>query len=505
MLVTPSVFPTYAQQPSNNDGSVRVSITTSEVIQNGDNPLKSEVCTDLTPTSSPTRSDQSHDYARINWTYNIVQPDGKAFRYDGTPMFYYDGEKPPKCIPGGFYPPTGIPGQYTVFANATWISNGVIHNAMSDTITYSVKEGLFQHGNLTQIIKIKDSLSLYDWSADGRFILINDGSLNPADSFSIINRDGQLVSKVHMYKKFDGISCAYISPTGKYVVLGQYCMFSNEQDAGFYLVNIQNATGGTKKSVYVGVSPLQPVYNGQKLSLAGYWLAGWINDDQLIFMAPSSSGSLYEFWIVDVVSGEVIKHLSANAKPQEGQGSSFPIVSFDGRKVLFYTFKDDSSNPLSENRSGQLDIFDIESSTVSTVPSPPESGVAGCIGQPRLSGVENKLIVYTTGGCTHYFGPNRWIHVLSTDGNYHEKLFMTTGNTVLISPDGNSMVLCCDVIRIGTQPEEAGLYRLDFSHPMPELNLTSIILTLGFALSMAIVSLGTIRNWWNRQFFNVWD
>jgi len=267
-------------------------------------------------------------------------------------------------------------------------------------------------------------------------------------------------------------------------------------DTGFYLVNIQNATEGTKKSVYVGVSQLQPVYNGQKLSLAGYWLAGWINDDQIMFMGPRSAGSPYEFWIIDAVKGEVIKQLSANLNLPAAENIGFPIVSFDGKKVLFYTYRLDSSNALSENRSGELHLFDMESSNVSTVPSSAETGVAGCIGQPRLAGVGNNLIVYTTGGCTHYFGPDRWIHVLSIDGNYHEKLFMTTGNIAIVSPDGSSMVFCCDVIKIGqSRPEEGGLYKLDFSHSMPELNLTLTSLTIALTVLISFAVLTRFANW----------
>jgi hypothetical protein len=215
-----------------------------------------------------------------------------------------------------------------------------------------------------------------------------------------------------------------------------------------------------------------------------------------MFMAPVSPGSPYEFWIIDAISGEVIKQLSANLNRPAAENFADPIVSYDGKRVLFYTFRLDSSNPLSENRGGELHIFDIESSNVSTVPSSAETGVAGCIGQPRLAGVGNNLIVYTTGGCTHYFGPYRWVHVLSIDGNYHEKLFMTTGNTAIVSPDGSSMVFCCDAIKIGElRPEEVGLYKLDFSHPMPELNLTLISLTIALTVLISFIVLTRFANW----------
>jgi len=193
------------------------------------------------------------------------------------------------------------------------------------------------------------------------------------------------------------------------------------------------------------------------------WINGfdWMPDGNIVYVEGSreimTGKADFQLWLADS-DGNKIKKLFSRSRDM-GIADASP----DGRKILL--------------TSGR--IFDIDKGELDGV----LSFVINRSGYNAKWSPSGDLLIYSSSGG---YGPGGTMYITSADGSYDQILYTGIPKPVdpAISPDGR-LVIFGSPIATWDRYDDAGIYRMELSKPIPEFPINLMIIT-------AVALLGTL-------------
>ena len=159
-----------------------------------------------------------------------------------------------------------------------------------------------------------------------------------------------------------------LSADGRYVAFSSLASnFIDDDNNGTYDIYIKdNLTGSVKLA---SASSDNVIGDGQSfnpiLSANGRWVTFWSNASNLV---PDDNNGSYDSFVKDLLTGAITR-VSVSSLGQQGNGGSeVPVISSDGRYVVFYS---GASNLVANDNNGALDVFlhDRQTNTTTLISS----------------------------------------------------------------------------------------------------------------------------------------
>jgi Tol biopolymer transport system component len=193
------------------------------------------------------------------------------------------------------------------------------------------------------------------------------------------------------------------------------------------------------------------------------WINGfdWMPDGNIVYVEGSreimTGKADFQLWLADS-DGNKIKKLFSRSRDM-GIADASP----DGRKILL--------------TSGR--IFDIDKGELDGV----LSFVINRSGYNAKWSASGDLLIYSSSGG---YGPGGTMYITSADGSYDQILYTGIPKPVdpAISPDGR-FIIFGSPIATWDRYDDAGIYRMELSKPIPEFPINLMIIT-------AVALLGTL-------------
>jgi hypothetical protein len=368
-------------------------------------------------------------------------------------------------------------GTWSIHAEAKWVSQGSIHEVRSEAISVIVKEPLFT-GKLEKILDIERvpellgsdphkveesspradfeiSFRYFDWSEKGNLITFTTYSGIEPYSLWLMSSNGSELEKISLQAKFDGINFPKISPYEDSIIfVGNYFPANEPEEMHTDLFKYEIAEGR-----------LYQITRTQFTNMTLQWVASfdWMPDGNIVyvetFVKRDTGRHDFQVWLADSDGNKIRKLLSRNIETSIGD------VSPDGSKILF------TSGRIFYVDGGELD------------------GVLSFLldrgGYNAKWNNNGELLVYSQIGT---YGLGGTIYLTSTDGTYDQILYAGTPKPVdpAISPDGRFLVFGSP-IATRDKHEDAGIYIMELSRPIPEFQVGVMIVPIAVGLMLALM------------------
>ncbi len=426
----------YAQ--NNHDVSSSFTIwASSELTQNEPQQIQGKLCTEFIPTTN-----EDYEYSRPGHTivtviYYTTTPNDKLFNVT-NPVEAEEVDN--NCILVVQYNPTNEIGRYSVYSEILWYSNGIPHNATSNTFTYEVKQGIFQNAKIT---KISNSTAfLRDWSSDGRFIV--------GDNLMLFSSDWKSLPTPELPNYLRNVGLAQISLNNDQIL---FTAVHDVADKAY----LEVYKYGLDDNSLVQIASNSGMYSSDIVDeIIG---ADWLPDGRILLVQNTinwkdTSHQTGSLWIADSEGKKIERVLTV-----EGGMTSLIDVNNENKVVFFHQSK--------------LMTFDLTSKRLFEIPH--DFG-SGCITMVKWA-ADSDLILYESQACRRV--PGGSIEVISDDGKFHEVIYSSSNApyTAVLSPDGSKLVFS----------QADGLYEMQFTQPMPEFSSFTTILLFLCLLAFVIV------------------
>ena len=322
-------------------------------------------------------------------------------------------------------PYTHVTGEWSVYATALWMEDETLYEASSHTVTFQVKEPLFQ--GMIEKIPLKNSwgnVTPLDWSGDGESILFTytlprDESHFP--QLATMSLDDYGVTTLDIPMLFDTdeqIRSAKFSPDGKFIHF-----VADDGNLFRYEFGTSHTLKLTHHSEWINFD----YYSYSQEDPTKYSII--VSVDKRSYLEDSSENGYILF---DIGNGEGQDSiLDAHALVFNFESLDFDI-SPDGKKILFQkTIESDYgwADRILAYHPAQGDIVEIPNSQVNC-------------GAPPKWAPSGDIIVYDV----HFCGrgaPDGTLHLISDDGSYHELILPYDNynpDSFVISPDGTYLL-----------------------------------------------------------------
>ncbi|ABX13332.1 PEFG-CTERM sorting domain-containing protein [Nitrosopumilus maritimus] len=397
----------------------------SEIVSSNTAHLNGILCSDFLKESNDNESIYLHPYDEEILEVESVEirafytnPDGEEFMTSSNP------EKK-SCTNFTANLSAHVPGEWSVYVKAFWMENEILYESTSHSITYLVKESLFQ-GTVEKIPKPNRMQSMYllDWSNDGKSILFSYYLQKTEDSITpylgILSTDDYEITTLNiptLLETDEKIRAAKFSPDGKYIHF-----VANEGNLFQYDIETSHVLKLTNFSEWVNFD----YYHYYEEDPEKYSIVISL-DRESYYDDPSEQGSI----LLDIGNGEENSVDNAHELISGDELHHFDI-SPDGKKILFHK--------TIESSYGWADRVLAYYTPEGNVVEIPNSQVK--CGHPSKWTPDGEMIVYGVSSCGRG-APGGTLHIISTDGSYHEIILGYNNDrpdTFVISPDGLSLV-----------------------------------------------------------------
>jgi hypothetical protein len=427
----------------------------------------------------------------VTVSFFIIKPNGSTTAIDTWQDMDVDLCK--DVTVGAYFEPEDV-GTYTLYGSATWILNHSMYEIRSNEVTISVQPAIYQLDASDELAPDIQIDRLFDWSSDGKSILVSSNILDSESSQSenvlalLSPEDGKQIKRIWMPIHFEWISDAKFSPTHNdlILILGRE---NSEGVGGLYLVDLS-------------VDKINRIVANSELSgiSSAAWVPNSVNKDLIVYGEETYSDfsmSGYNIWLVDTDGTKMEKlfeksyELEAESADQIDEQPYFIIndVSNDGKMILISVSTPQNMPVLF----GDLTLFDRESKQFKKIADLSD------ISLPIFS-PSDELIIYDIP--TGYKTPGGPLVIMSADGTWSERLRLEQIQSIdeptyddptsfVVSPDGRYVI--AKIIQWGGGNDR--LVKVELIHPVPEFgsSIALIVIAMSIAGSILATRLDLVR------------
>lgn len=347
---------------------------------------------------------------------------------------------------------THVPGEWSVYVKALWMENEILYETSSHSITYLAKEPIF-YGTVEKIPIPKHliNVQLLDWSSDGKSILLTYYLPKDNDSrihyLAILSLDTYEITNLNIPMLLDTdeqIDMAKFSPDGKYIhFTTENGLFQYDVET-FVVVKLTNLSDWT----------IFDHYNYHDEDPSEYSIVVSI-DRETYYDNPFDDGTI----LLDIGNVDQISLDNAHVLIHNFEGHHFDIGP-DGKKTLFHKTIDSDygwADRVLAYYNTQGDIVEIPNSQVKC-------------GHPSKWTPNGDMVVYTVNSCGRG-APGGSLHLISTDGTYHEMVLQYNNDrpdSFVVSPDGLLLVY----------PRDGNFEIMTLAKPVPEFQTIAMLILM---------------------------